>query len=417
MSKLVISGGRKIDGTILAHGAKNSALPLLAATLLCKGESVLHNCPNLSDVDAAIKILNYLGCYCKREGNTVTVNSSVVTKNEIPDDLMREMRSSIVFLGAIIGRTGGAIVSSPGGCELGPRPIDLHISALKKMGVTIEEEHGFLKCSAIDGIIGNDITLQFPSVGATENIILAAVLAKGETVIHNAAKEPEIVDLAEFLNKCGANIFGAGNDTVRIVGVDKIGPAEHYVIPDRIEVATYLAAAAVTGSKVNVKKVNPEHMRATLNIFNECGCVLSVGDKEITIERNKRLLSVPMIKTMVYPGFPTDAGPPILTMLALADSSTLFIENIFQNRFKYIDELKRLGAKIRTHSNVALVESCKKFMGAKTAATDLRGGAALVVAALAAEGITEIDNVYHIDRGYENIERCFSNLGADIKRV
>ncbi len=417
MSKLLITGGKRIDGAITAHGAKNSALPLLAATLLCGGECVLHNCPNLSDVDAAAKILGYLGCHCKREGDTVIVDSSVITKNEIPDELMREMRSSIVFLGAIIGRTGGAVVSSPGGCELGPRPIDLHISSLKKMGVTIREDHGYLKCVAQDGLYGTDITLQFPSVGATENIILAAALAKGETVIHNAAKEPEIVDLADFLNKCGADISGAGNDTIRIVGVDKLTPAEHSVIPDRIEAATYLAAAAVTGSKVTVKNVNPAHMRATLNIFKECGCHLTYGKDEICIERRKHLISVPMIKTLVYPGFPTDAGPPILTMLALADSCTLFVENIFQNRFKYIDELKRLGAKITTHSNVALVEGCKKFTGAKTAATDLRGGAALVVAALAADGVTEIDNIYHIDRGYEKIERCLSSLGADIKRI
>ena len=417
MSKLVITGGKKIGGTIFAHGAKNSALPLLAATLLCRGESVLHNCPNLSDVDAAIKILSYLGCQCTREGSSVTVDSSVVTGNKIPDELMREMRSSIVFLGAIIGRTGGAIVSSPGGCELGPRPIDLHIDALKRMGVTIDEDHGYLKCIADNGLIGNDITLQFPSVGATENIILAATLAKGETIIRNAAKEPEIIDLANFLNKCGANITGAGNDTVRIIGTTTISGAEHHVIPDRIETATYLAAAAATGSNICVKNVNPEHMRATLNIFSECGCKLNFNNNEIYIEPSVRLHSVPMIKTLVYPGFPTDAGPPILTMLALADTTTLFIENIFQNRFKYIDELKRLGAKIRTHSNVALVEGCKRFTGAKTTATDLRGGAALVVAALAADGVTEIDNIYHIDRGYENIERCFSNLGANIKRI
>ena len=417
MSNLLINGGNKIVGSITAHGAKNSALPLLAATLLCGGQSVLHNCPDLSDVDAAMKILGYLGARCKREGSSVIVDSTDIQKNEIPDELMREMRSSIVFLGAIIGRTGGAVVSSPGGCELGPRPIDLHISALKQMGVVITEDYGYLKCEAPFGLKGADITLQFPSVGATENIILASVLAKGETIIRNAAKEPEIIDLADFLIGCGAKISGAGNDTIHINGVNWLGTTEHYVIPDRIEAATFLAAAAATKGKIEVKGVRPEHMRSILSVFRESGCQVACKKDSIYLENNHELRGVPMIKTLVYPGFPTDAGPPILTMLALAKTPTLFIENIFENRFRYIDELKRLGAKIRTHGNVALIDSAPKFTGANTSATDLRGGAALVVAALAAEGQTKIDNIYHIDRGYEKIERCFEILGADIKRI
>lgn len=416
MSKLYITGGKVLQGDIKVHGAKNSALPLLAATILCGGECILHNCPRLSDVTASLKILTHLGCSCKREGSTVTVDSSVISKNEIPDDLMREMRSSIVFLGAVAGRTGGAHISSPGGCELGPRPIDLHISALRKMGLKIQEDHGYLNCSAPEGLKGKDIMLQFPSVGATENIMLAAVLADGTTTIHGAAREPEISDLADFLNKAGADIRGAGSDTVVVTGVKKLHAVEHTVIPDRIAAATYMAAAAVTRGSVCVKDTCPSHMKATLDIFRECGCDMDICGTEITLSCHHRPQKVNGVKTLVYPGFPTDAGPPVLSVLAVADGTSLFVENIFQSRFKYIDELQRLGAKIKTHSNVALIEGCERLSGAKTESTDLRGGAALVVAALFADGITEVGSIHHIDRGYESIEDNLVSLGAEIKR-
>lgn len=417
MSKLKITGGNKLNGEILIHGAKNSALPILAATLLLKGESIIHNCPCLSDVDAAIKILTHLGCACKREGGTVTVNATNVTDNVIPDELMREMRSSIFFLGAIVGRTGSAVISSPGGCELGPRPIDLHIAALRKMGLIITEDHGYLNCNTEEKLRGTDIHLSFPSVGATENIILAATLASGETVIHNAAREPEISDLADFLNSAGAKIHGAGSDTVIIYGVDELHSTEHSVIPDRIAAATYIAATAITGGDVIINGVMPPHLVVVLNTFRESGCRITPYKNALRVISDKKLKGIPTLRTMVYPGFPTDAGPPILAMLTQAHGTTVFIENIFQNRFKYIDELRRLGANVKTQGSVAIIEGGATLTGAKTECTDLRGGAALVVSALAAEGTSEIDKIFHIDRGYEGIEKYLTGIGADVKRI
>lgn len=416
MSKLYINGGKRLSGEISVHGAKNSVLPIMAATLLCNDEVVIHNCPNLSDVDAAIKILEHLGCSVEKNDGTVVVNSKLVNRNEIPDALMREMRSSIVFLGAIIGRLGGAVVSSPGGCELGPRPIDLHLSALRQMGLTINEDHGNLYCTAENGLVGTDIHLLFPSVGATENIILAATLSKGATTIHNAAKEPEISDLADFLNGAGARIYGAGSDIVTIYGVERLGGTEHTIIPDRIVTATYICAAAVTNGDITIKNVMPSHLVVLLNAFKECGCEILPAKSSLRIRSNGALRRIPTIRTTVYPGFPTDAGPPIIAMLSLAKGTSVFVENIFQNRYKYIDELKRLGANIKIENSVAVIEGVNKLSSAKIQCTDLRGGAALVVAALAAEGESEIDKIYHIDRGYEKIENSLSLLGAEIKR-
>ncbi len=416
MAKIYINGGKRLLGEVKIHGAKNSVLPILAATLLCSGESIIHNCPKLSDVDVSIKILTNLGCKCSREGNTVTVNTDNISGNEIPDDLMREMRSSIVFLGAIIGRTRGALVSSPGGCELGPRPIDLHISALKQLGIEIVEDHGYLNCSVPDKLHGAEIDLSFPSVGATENIILAAALSEGTTIIHNAAREPEISDLADFLNSAGAKIYGAGSDKIVIHGAKRLTSAEHTVIPDRIAAATYISAAVATKGDITLKNIMPSHQVSLLNIFRQCGCELLPKNNFLRIKTNTRPQRIPTIRTMVYPGFPTDAGPPVIAMLGVAKGTTVFVESIFQNRFKYIDELKRLGANIKTQGNVAVIEGVARLSGAGVECTDLRGGAALVVAGLAAEGTTQIDKIFHIDRGYESIEENFRLLGADIKR-
>ncbi len=416
MPKLLVKGGKVLEGEISIHGAKNSVLPILAATLLCTGESIIHNCPALSDVDVSLKILSHLGCRCKREADTVTVNATNVTGYDIPDELMREMRSSIVFLGAIAGRTGMAKISNPGGCELGPRPIDLHISALSKLGLVIDENHGYLNCSAPSGLKGCEINLAFSSVGATENIILASAVSQGTTVIHNAAREPEISDLADFLNLAGAKIYGAGSDTVVIHGVASLHGVEHTVIPDRIATSTYLAAAAITGGKILVKNVMPAHCVAILNTFRESGCNVVPYQHCVKISSNGRLHRIPMLRTLVYPGFPTDAGPPVIATLATAQGTTVFVENIFQNRFKYIDELNRLGTKIKIQGNVAIVEGADRLSAAPVKCTDLRGGAALVVAALVAEGTTEIDNIYHIERGYENIDIYLKQLGADIKK-
>lgn len=416
MSELVINGGKKLSGEICVQGAKNSVLPVLAATVLCGGECVIHNCPQLSDVETSLKILAHLGCGCKKDGDTVAVNARDISDYSIPDTLMREMRSSVVFLGAVIGRTGKAVISSPGGCELGPRPIDLHLSSLNKMGVTVKEEHGYLNCTAENGLHGAEITLNFPSVGATENIILAAVLAEGDTVIHGAAKEPEISDLADFLNSAGARINGCGSDTVKIRGVKTLGGAEHSIIPDRIVAATYMACAAVTGGNITLKNVMPPHMASILWLFNESGCKVNINGKSINLLSPQRLLRVPTVRSLVYPGFPTDAGPIAAALLCKADGTSVFVENIFENRFRYVDELKRFGAKIKTEGKIAVIEGVTELSAADCKATDLRGGAALVIAALAANGKSKIGEIQHIERGYEDITENLRLIGADISK-
>ena len=416
MSEIIINGGKRLSGRVSVQGAKNSVLPLLAGAVLCDGESVVHNCPLLSDVETSLKILEHLGCKCKREENTVIIDSSGVSAHDIPDSLMREMRSSVVFLGAVIGRMGKAVISSPGGCELGPRPIDLHLSALERMGVTITEEHGYLNCTAENGLHGAEIHLGFPSVGATENIILAAATAKGTTVIHNAAKEPEISDLADFLNSAGARICGCGSDTVRIEGVKRLGGTEHTVIPDRIVAATYMACAAVTGGEIELENVMPPHMVSLLWSFRECGCDISVNGKSLRLMSPERPKRIPTLRSLVYPGFPTDAGPIAVAMLAVADGTSVFVENIFENRYRYIDELNRFGTKIKTEGKAAVIEGVNELSGARARATDLRGGAALVIAALKANGTSEIGDTHHIERGYETLVEKFVALGADMYR-
>lgn len=415
MSKIIIRGGNRLKGEINLQGAKNSVLPVLAASLLCEEKSVIHNCPDIADVETSIKILRALGCVCEKLGKSVTVDPSNAKLYKIPESLMREMRSSIVFLGAILGNTLKAVISSPGGCELGPRPIDLHLSALKKMGVQITEEHGFLCCEAPNGVHGAEITLGFPSVGATENIILAAAKAKGTTIIHNAAKEPEISDLADFLNSAGARVCGAGSDTVYIYGVEKLTHSEHTIIPDRIAAATYMACAAITGGDITIKGVMPSHITAILSVFREAGCDVSVSGKTLRIVANDRPTRVSVIRSLVYPSFPTDAGPLVIAMLTKARGTSLFVENIFENRFRYVDELKRLGAKIETQGKTAVIEGTEKLSGAFCKCTDLRGGAALVTAGLAATGETVIDEIHHILRGYDNIVGTLKSLGADIE--
>ncbi len=418
MPKLIVNGGKRLEGELNCSGAKNSVLPLLAATLLIKGQTVLHNCPQLSDVDISLKILSDLGCKCKREGNTVTVDATVVTGCSISDELMREMRSSIVFLGAIAARLGKARLSAPGGCELGPRPIDLHIDSLRKMGLTINEHSGILDCKCCGPRLrGTEITLSFPSVGATENIILAAATCEGRVIIRNCAREPEICDLANFLNKAGAKIYGCGGNTIVIDGVKRLTSCEHTVIPDRIVASTYIACAAVCGSEIYIKNVIKEHIMPTVESFNQAGCVLEFDNIGVRVKSPRRTKKIDKISTMVYPGFPTDACPPIMAMSCYSCGSSMFVENIFENRFKFTDELKRMGAKIKTVGRVAVIEGRECLCGAKTVATDLRGGAALVVAALGAEGTTEINNVCYIDRGYEQIEQSLSSVGADIRRI
>jgi len=415
--KLIIEGGRRLEGEIAVQGAKNAVLPLLAAAVLCKGEAVLHNCPKLTDADAAFRILDCLNCKCCREMSVVTVDAANMTSNDVPLRLMREMRSSIFFLGAILGRTGYCKWSSPGGCELGPRPIDLHLGALKKMGVEIKEEHGFMHCTTPKGIHGAKISLAFPSVGATENIILAAVTAKGETEIHNAAREPEIVDLSEFLTKCGAKIKGAGSGTVIIDGVKELSGAEHKVLPDRIVTATYMCCAGITRGELVLTKTNHHDLSAIFPIFEQMGCsVYTYGEDCIYINARKNLKAPEKIITHVHPGFPTDAQPLLMAMTTTLPGTTVFIENIFENRYRHASELNRLGTRISAEGKVAIVEGVNHLSGAEVDATDLRGGAALVTAGLVADGVTKIGKIFHIDRGYENIEDVLKSVGAKIQR-
>lgn len=418
MNKIIVNGGKKLNGEISVQGAKNSVLPILVATLLVDGVSVIHNCPYLSDVDATIKILRYLGCTVSREGHTVTVDSSTMCRQDVPDSLMREMRSSIVFLGGIIGRTGKAILSTPGGCEIGLRPIDLHLSAMEQFGAKVTTENGFIVCSAEErGLCGNRIVLSFPSVGATENIILTATLAKGTTVISNAAREPEISDLADFLNRCGAKIYGAGDGTIVVEGVSRLHSAEHTIIPDRIVAATYLIATAMTGGKVSFNDVIPSHLGPIIQPLRESGCFVFIKGRNVTLSSQKQLKRIKMIRTMPHPGFPTDVQAQMMALTTIADGTSVFIENIFESRYKHIGELLRFGAKIHAEGRMAVVEGVKTLNGANVKATDLRGGSAMILAGLSANGITEISHIHHIDRGYEEPEKVLELLGADIKRV
>lgn len=417
LEKIIINGNRRLSGEISVQGAKNSVLPILVATLLVNGVSVIHNCPCLSDVDATVKILEYLGCTVKREGHTVIIDSSNVDRSDVPDHLMREMRSSIVFLGGILGRMGKAELTAPGGCEIGLRPIDLHLTAMEQFGAKIDSGGGAVLCSASEGLRGAHINLSFPSVGATENIILASVLAEGKTTITNAAREPEISDLADFLNRCGAKIHGAGDGIVTVEGVKKLHGTEHTVIPDRIVASTFMIAAAMTGGRLCLKDVIPSHIGPIFSPLREAGCEITVSGRWICITSPRRLKRIKMIRTMPYPGFPTDVQAQIMALTTVAEGTSVIVENIFESRFKHIGEFLRFGAKISAEGRMAVVEGVKKLHPAFVKATDLRGGIAMVLEGLCAEGETTVSDIYHIDRGYEEPEKILSFLGADVKRV
>ena len=418
MSVYVVNGGRTLSGEVKVQGSKNSALPILAATLLCGGECVLYNCPRLSDVEASLAILRYIGCKARREDSTLIVDTGSVTRCEIPPELMHRMRSSIIFLGAMIARFDRVRMSFPGGCELGPRPIDLHLSALREMGVIINEEHGELDCRLDDCLHGADISLPIPSVGATENIMIAAASAEGVTTISNAAREPEIVDLADFLNACGAKINGAGGSTVVIEGTDDLRPACHAIIPDRIVAATLMSAAAVTGSDISFTGIIPSHLESVLPVFRDSGCEIDLKKGgRLCFSAPYRLNAPKLIRTMPYPGFPTDAQAPVMSMSAVADGMTVFVENMFLSRYSHVSELCRLGADIRVEGKVAVVDGVRRLLSANVRARDLRGAAALVTAALCAEGTSEISGIEYLERGYEDLELVLSSLGADIKKI
>ena len=415
MSTYIVEGGRPLEGSVEVHGAKNSVLPILAACLLAPGECVIHNCPELSDVRASLDILRRLGCRAERQGEAVVVDASSPTGWDVPDALMREMRSSVIFLGAILGRMGQAQLCAPGGCELGPRPIDLPLAAIRALGGAVEEAEGGLRCSG--RLRGADIVLSLPSVGATENAMLAAVSAAGETTITNAAREPEIVDLQDFLTALGARVRGAGSSVITVEGGAPLHGGSYTVPADRIVAATYLAAAGCAGGDVELTGVDWRRLSTVTAVLREAGCRVASTPDAIRITARGPLRGVPPVRTAPYPGFPTDAQPPLMAALAGSRGCTVFVENIFESRYRHVDELSRMGADIRVEGRVAVVYGVPRLHGAKVRAADLRGGAALVVAALGAEGESTVSGVRHMDRGYQSLEGDLSALGASIRRV
>jgi len=417
MQKLVINGGKRLRGELELQGAKNSALPILSAVLLCDGESILHNCPCLTDIYSALRILSSLGCRCSFSDNTAVIKCGNISSTEIDENLMQEMRSSIIFLGAMLGKMKECTVSYPGGCELGSRPIDMHLDGFRKMGVDIKEEYGRIICKVRDKIHGAKISLAFPSVGATENIMLCAVLAEGETVINNAAREPEICDLAEYLRKCGAKIKGDGESRIIIKGVKKLSGCEYDVMPDRIAGATYLSAAAATGGEIILKNSCVNSMESFISMLEAAGCSINIFGSTIYLRSGASLKAIKIIKTMPYPGFPTDAQAILMSALLKARGTSIFEENIFDCRYRHTDALIKMGADIHVIGKTAIVQGVNRLYGASAEATDLRGGASVVIAGLSADGMSIITGLNHIDRGYESFETALSRLGADIKRT
>ena len=412
MSHITIHGTAPLQGEVSIQRAKNSVLPLLAAALLHKGSCRIEHCPRLSDVAAAGDIMEHLGCRVRWEGHDLVIDATHVDRADIPPCLMSRFRSSVVFLGAIIARCGEATLSYPGGCELGPRPIDLHLAALRTLGAEIEETGGILRCRG--KLRGGEILLPFPSVGATENAMLAATAAEGVTTISNAAREPEIVDLQDFLQKLGVSIHGAGTSTITIRGGATLHETTHRPIPDRIVTATYLCAAAACGGEVTLLDTEYRHLAPITTVLHQAGCRLQCREDSITLRSTGQLRSLPPVRTYPYPGFPTDAQPVLMAALLRARGATMFVENIFENRYRHVAELTRMGADIRLERRIAMVCGVETLYGAEVRSTDLRGGAALVVAALQAEGTTQIQDIHHILRGYEDIVGDLRALGGKI---
>jgi UDP-N-acetylglucosamine 1-carboxyvinyltransferase len=408
-------GGRPLRGEVTVQGAKNSALPLLAAALLCSGESILHNVPRLTDTWTACRILNRLGCRCRAAGNTVTVQGGDVGGCEIPDADMRKMRSSIMFLGPLIGLKHACILTMPGGCELGPRPIDMHLDAVRRLGAQITESGGKIHCQAAR-LRGAKIALSYPSVGVTENVLTVAALAEGETVLTNAAREPEIADLARFLNACGARISGAGEGTVVIEGVSQLHAAEYTVMPDRIAAMTWLCAGAAAGGELCLRGAAPGDMESCLSVLEAAGCRLGVCGDRIYLSHSGVLRCPRRLLTMPYPGFPTDAQAPVTAMLATGSGTCVVEETVFESRYKHVGGLMQMGADIRVSGRIAVVNGVRALHGADVTAPDLRGGAALGIAAAAAEGESLLRGLHHIDRGYEDFAGVFNGLGAEVRR-
>ena len=417
MERYYIKGGNKISGEHRVSGAKNAVLPLLAATVMADGDSCIQNCPSLSDVDTMVKLLRTLGCRVKKEGACISVNTSGIHSVELPTVMMGAMRSSLFLLGPLLFRCGEAVLGLPGGCAIGRRPIDVHLDSLRQMGAEIYERGDLLICRS-NCLKGTALHLPVPSVGATENLMMAAAGAEGETRICNAAREPEIVDLQKFLQACGVKIKGAGSKEICVCGTTgSIHGAMHRAIADRIEGGTFLLAAAMTGGTIRLKDIDSLYMKAFLKKLTEAGCRIIAGPKEILLEAPERLRSVGCVKTKPYPGFPTDLQSPFLSAMARAEGTTCIEETIFENRFGTAEELRKMGAKIKIKGCKATVFGVQCFYGAHVFARDLRGGAALVLAGLAAEGETVVENICHIDRGYDKFEVALRRLGAKIERM
>ncbi|WP_018132747.1 UDP-N-acetylglucosamine 1-carboxyvinyltransferase [Effusibacillus pohliae] len=416
MERFAIEGGQPLTGSVRVHGAKNAALPILAASVLAKGESVIHDVPDLQDIQVMESILRSLGARVTRQGPSISVDPTPIHSTEVPDELMRQMRSSIFLMGPLLARFGSVRVSKPGGCTIGTRPIDLHLKGLKAMGSQIDESHGFIFCRA-NRLKGASIYLDIPSVGATENLLMAASLADGTTMIGNAAREPEIVDLANFLNKMGAKIKGAGEATIYVEGVPELMPAEHTVIPDRIVTGTLLVAAAITKGRIRLENVNADHLGVVMTKLRETGVEIEVERDIMTVKSSNRLTAIDRIQTSYYPGFPTDLQAPFMSLLTIANGTSVISETVFEERLKHVSELRRMGARIKVDLRTAFIEGVPELTAANVEATDLRAGAALVLAGLAANGTTIVENAHHIDRGYERIEQVLGSLGARITRI
>ena len=416
MDKYIIDGGEKLYGKVEIQSAKNTVLPLLAASVLTDEQVKIRGVPTIIDVENMLRILSEVGCEIKRQKDCAVIDSSNAVSHEIPPRLTKELRSSVFMLGSVLTRFRKAKISYPGGCDIGLRPIDLHLSGLKRLGVEITEEGGYIECKA-NKLVGAEILLDFPSVGATENIILAAVKAEGRTVIRNAAKEPEIVDLQNFLNAMGARVRGAGGGTVVIEGVKRLHGVEYTPMKDRIEAGTYLIAAASCGGEIETEGVFSENIAALLHKLRENGCKIHTKNDKIILRSDGRLKSVDLVETMPFPGFPTDMQAQYSALCTTASGTTLVVENLFETRYKYAAELKRMGADITVRDRTAVIRGVEKLHGARVTASDLRGGAALVVAALKAEGKSEIIDVSHIDRGYSDFEYKLKKLGGKIRRI
>lgn len=416
MQEFVIQGGRPLHGDIRVGGAKNSILPIMAATVLSKEPVLLRDCPDLDDAANMIYILKSTGCKVKREGDTLWIDPRGVHNFCVPDDYVVRIRSSVVIMGALISRLGRVVITYPGGCDIGRRPIDIHLEGLKALGVRIKDLRGSLSLHA-EKLIGNTIKLSYPSVGATENIMLAAAMADGTTIIKNAAREPEIVDLQNMMNDMGGSVSGAGGNEIHIDGKQQYHGADHKVIPDRITAATYALAAAITGGDVYIRNVMAEHMMPLINKLKQSGCIIDIDENSMRIRRTKRHKAVDETITSPYPGFPTDMQSMFMAYLSTASGVSRISEMIFENRFKHVQALSNMGADILLSDRLALITGVEKLHGCEVTAGDLRGGAALVLAGLAAKGETIVKNISHIDRGYQCFEDRLTSIGADIIRV